>query len=545
MKLKSKILEAILVFLLYLFALYFWTLPLQHNPMPFGDVDASSHFTIGDYMLSTGSSVLKTPYHIKFRYGGQNNAFPEYLWYPPQYWTTTGIAQFLGGDRLVPFFLMIAIFCSLIVLTSYFLIRHLFGAWAAFLSSFLLVFSTRDYMIYLWGQWPQSLSFALTPVALYCLYRYTETYRDKIHGESGSNGSSTDFPVIYACMLGLILGAQFFFHPQGMIASIAASFFFLAFLWIREKKPPFSFAHASLSACMLIGLSLLFAPFNVGEFITEMMPSGDGGDQQPLQLQKLLQWYQGIQNDPGLPNFYFTYNQTHGSFEGGFWSWWTLPFLLIGIATLLIRRKNQDLIMLAWLCSFYFLTRLVIFGMGSRDIRMFAYEAHVFYPIIALGILSIPSIFPTLSLKTWSRVGLAGVFLYLAISVNGVSAYKTLSGMENSIGRINPSQYDAAQWIKGALPYESDIYDFGTLGFQHYQAKVKWLGVLSQRHFIVDDGQADTIDYVLVDYTDAIALGNQDYANAIQQFEGQFTNSTALYNKNNIRVYKTNAISTA
>ena len=138
MKIRYKQIEVILIVILYLSALYVWTLPIHNNKMPFGDVDASSHFTIGDYMVTYDKSIMKIPYPVTFRYGGQNSAFPGYLWYPPQYWTNTGIAQVLGGDRILPHFILIAIFSSLIVLSSYFLIRSLFGFWAAFLSSFLL-----------------------------------------------------------------------------------------------------------------------------------------------------------------------------------------------------------------------------------------------------------------------------------------------------------------------------------------------------------------------------------------------------------------------
>ena len=132
-----------MIFILYLTALYIWTLPIHRNMMPFGDVDSSSHFVIGDYMVSGDKSIAKIPYPIQFWYRGQNAMFPDYLWYPPQYWTNTALAQIFSGDRILGPFIIIAIFCSLIVLTSYFLIRKLFGFWAAFLSSFLLIFSPQ------------------------------------------------------------------------------------------------------------------------------------------------------------------------------------------------------------------------------------------------------------------------------------------------------------------------------------------------------------------------------------------------------------------
>ena len=203
MKILLKKIEIFFIAFLYLATLYIWTLPVHKNHLPFGDVDASSHFTIGDYMTTYDKSILEIPYPLKFRYRGQNNAFPDYLWYPPQYWTNTALAQVFSGDRILGPFIIIAIFCSLIVLTSYFLIRKLFGFWAAFLSSFLLIFSTRDYRIYLWGQWPQSLSFALTPVVLYCFYQYYK------HCSQDSSKS------IYIYVMALLMSAQFLFHPQG------------------------------------------------------------------------------------------------------------------------------------------------------------------------------------------------------------------------------------------------------------------------------------------------------------------------------------------
>jgi len=152
MKISLNKIEIFSIAVLYLTALYIWTLPIQNNQLPFGDVDASSHFAVGDYMVTQDKSTAKVPSYIFSRYGGQNTVFPGYLWYPPQYWTNTAIAQVLGNGRIFPTFILIAILSSLIIISSYFLIKNLFGFWTGFLSSFLLIFSTRDYMVYLWGQ---------------------------------------------------------------------------------------------------------------------------------------------------------------------------------------------------------------------------------------------------------------------------------------------------------------------------------------------------------------------------------------------------------
>ncbi len=525
MKISMKNIEIILIVILYLSALYIWTLPIQKNKLPFGDVDASSHFVIGDYMATYDKSIAKVPYPVFSRYGAQNSAFPGYFWYPPQYWTNTGIAQILGGERIIPVFIFVAIFSSMIVISSYYLIRNLFGFWTAFLSSFLLIFSVRDYMVYLWGQWPQSLSFAFTPLVLYSFYRYYQNYKENKN------------KAIYLYILSLFLAAQFFFHPQGLIASISALIAFNLILLVKYRKIPFNFKHAFIAFIIFTIISSLFAPFNVKDFLNSLLPSGQKEDKS-IEIDKLFKWYQGIKNDPGLPDFYFTYNRTHGSLNGGVLSWWTLPLLLLGLFVLMSRRNDKDLLLLSWLVSFYFLTRLVIFGVGERDIRMFAYEAHVFYPIIAIGAMSINSFIPLKNAEKYGKYILVALFLILAVSINGKSAYETLGGMQYSVGRINPAQYEAAEWIRNNLPQNADIYDFGTLGYQYYGGKVKWLGVLSQRHFVVEDREINQTDYVFVDYSDVLLLKSQEYANLIQNFETSFQNLRPVYNNNNIRIYE-------
>ncbi len=527
MHLNKRHIEALAITLVYFSAFWFWSLPLQGNPMPFGDVDASSHFTIGDYMVSQDTSIAKIPYPLMFRYGGQNSAYPGYIWYPPQYWTNTGIGQFFGGDRIISFYVLVILFSSLIILTSYFLIRHLFGFLPAILSSLLLVFSTRDTMILLWGQWPQSLSFGLTPVALYCFHQYIGSLKERSQRA-------------YLWAFSFTISTQFLFHPQGMIASIVPCGIFFVARSLKEKKLPsgwLNWGHFGVALATFFTVFFVFAPLNFGEFLYELTHPEAPIENQGIQLDKIFKWYHGIKNDPGLPDFYFTYNLSHGTLKGSLLSWWTLPLLIVGILFLLIRRKDEDLLLLSWLFSFYILTRLTVIGMGARDIRMFAYEAHVFYPIIALGAVFLGSLAGE-KLKKITLPVTVTIFILLTIFVNGTSAYEVLKSQQHSIGRITPVQYEVAEWVRHNLPEKAGIYAVGTLGYQNFAAKIKWLMVLSQRHFLVDESTLNTTEYVFMDYSDAIALGNQGYVDALRQYESQFQNLTPLYNKNNIRVYK-------
>lgn len=527
MKLSKNNLEMLAFTSLFLLALYLWTLPMQSAKLPFGDVDASSHFVIGDLMVQSNKAVLELPYHVTFRYYGQNNNYPSYLWYPPQYWTLTAMLQVFGGERILPVFFGIAILSLAFVITSFIFIKELFGFWTAFLSSLLLMFSTRDYMTYLWGQWPQLLSFGLTPLILYCYYKYAVSLKDHKLLQTPANQA-------YIYFVSILLAGQFFFHPQGLVASAGAIIIATVLFTIKHKKLFFNLKHTLAAILIFFAITSLFAPFNVGEFWHELL-SGDGTPAGQNNLGKLFKWYH-IQKDEGLPDFYFTYSKTHGSFNESILSWWTLPFLFLGIFFIIYQRKDEHIVMLGWLIALYLLTRMGAFGMGSRDIRMFAFEAHVFYPLIALGAMSLSSLFG--KHKQYAKYAFIALFLILALSVNGKSAYSSMKGLQNSISRINPYQYEAAEWVGKNLGVKDNIYDIGTLGYNYYGGKIKWMSTLSQRHFIMEDRWKNITNYIMLDYTDPILLRDQSQANAMQELEKNFANFTLVYNKNNIRVYK-------
>jgi len=67
-------------------------------------------------------------------------------------------------DRIIPIFLTNAIFASAILISIFFVINRLFGFLPAILSSFLLTFSMRDILPYLWGQWPERFAYAFIPL---------------------------------------------------------------------------------------------------------------------------------------------------------------------------------------------------------------------------------------------------------------------------------------------------------------------------------------------------------------------------------------------
>jgi len=176
MRIKRNYLEASAFIAVYLFALYMWTLPFQDNQIPYGEDDALSHWQIADSFAQLDRTYIYLPLFIDYAYGGDNRFKPHTLWYHPPFHTDLAMISAFANDRVIPIYLTNAIFASSILISVFFVMRRLFGFLPAILSAFLLTFSMRDIMPYLWGQWPERFSYAFIPLILYCFYMYYTTY---------------------------------------------------------------------------------------------------------------------------------------------------------------------------------------------------------------------------------------------------------------------------------------------------------------------------------------------------------------------------------
>ena len=212
MKLKRSYLEAGAFILVYLFALYMWTLPFQDNNTPYGEFDAISHWELGDFISQRDETFVYLPAFLDYSYGGDNKFKPHTLWYHPPFHTDFAIISAFSNDRVVPIFLTNAIFASSILISVFFVIRRLFGFLPAILSSFLLTFSMRDILPYLWGQWPERFAYAFIPLILYCFYMYYTSY------------SKEKNKPIYLYIMSLLLAVNLFIHPLVFFHTLAGLF---------------------------------------------------------------------------------------------------------------------------------------------------------------------------------------------------------------------------------------------------------------------------------------------------------------------------------
>ncbi|MBI2658462.1 glycosyltransferase family 39 protein [Candidatus Woesearchaeota archaeon] len=533
MKLNKNYIQTSIFIALYLFAIYFWTQPLQERKLPYGEYDAMSHFEVADYMAYNDRSFMKLPDYIDLRYGLDNKYKPHTLWYPPPFHASLGVAETIGGERIVPVFLLNTVMSTFIMISVYFVINSLFGFLPAILSSLLLVFSPRDFMPYLWGQWPERFAYALVPIILYCFYMYFTSF------------SKEDKKPIYLYMAALFLGINILIHPLVFFHSAAGLALLYIFLSIKQKKLVFEWKHIAVSAMIFLALFLLF-PYQTFNIFPKFTGSEETGEANPFDLSRLFQWSLNPADYAGsVPPSYFSFRDMHGL--------WTLPLLLAGILFLAWRREERDLLLMAWLASLYIVLHRDLIGQASFLHRSLSASAHIFAPLAAIGAVYLASIIKLPSnLNKYLKYGIAAAFVFLVISVNMAYASKLLNKdtYNDFFGTLNREEFEAAEWILQNVPSSANVT---VLGIPHEpdkvlsvtSKKIRWLAAASQhvsRFYYLREDQEQILKskdwYIMIDYTMLGPLNDRQTFEKMQKFEKEsLIKHKLVYDKNSIKVY--------
>lgn len=533
MKLNKNYIQTFIFVLVYLFAIYFWSQPYQERKLPYGEYDAMSHFEIADYIAYTDKSMFYLPPYIDLRYGTDNKFKPHTLWYPPPFHTALGIMQVFGGERVIPIFLPNTVMATFIIVTVYFVINSLFGFLPAILSSLLIIFSPRDFMPYLWGQWPERFAYAFVPIILYCFYKYFIIF---------SKDSSKP---IYLYLTALFLGIDLLVHPLVFFHSIVGVVILYVFLSLKQKKFVFNWKHIFTSALIFIVLFMIFPyqTFNIFELFKK--PSVQAPQKQ-ADFSRLLQWSLDPKDFVGsVPPSYFSFREMHGL--------WTLPFLLLGILFIALKREEKDLFLLAWLVSLYLVLHRDLLGKITFLHRSLSATAQIFAPLTAIGSIYLASsVRLPQNYSKYLKYGLVVLFVYLTFSVNMVTASNMLNKntYNDFFGTLNENEYQAAQWVLYNVPTLANVTVLGIPYSSNVltitSKKIRWFAAASQRitrfYYFLENKEEilkSSEWYFMLDYTMPLALNDKETLNYIQQFEkNELTNHTLVYNKNNIRVYK-------
>ena len=541
MKINKKYVETFIFLLVYLFGIFFWSQPYQERKIPYGEFDAISHFEVADYVAYNDKSFMKLPDYIDIRYGNDNRFKQHILWYPPTFHASLGAMEAIGGERVLPVYLLNTIMATFIIITIYFVMNSLFGFLPAILSSLLIIFSPRDFMPYLWGQWPERFAYALVPIILYCFYKYFIAY------------SKEDKKPLYLYLTSLFLGINLLIHPLIFFHSVVSLAILYIFLAIKQRKLVFNIKHIAVAALIFLIMFFIFPyqTFNI-------FPRFDGGtgtaEQKSPDLSRLFHWSLDTKDYEGsVPANYFSFKDMHGS--------WTLPFLLLGILFLALRRKEQDIFMLAWLVALYLILHRDLIGKATFLHRSLSQSAHIFAPLTAIGAVYLVSLLKVpQSFNKYIKYAIIIVLVYFTLSINMANAYQTLNKntynpnpVDGKIGYdflkiLTEPQFEAAEWVLKNVP---EGYNISILGIPHQDQfvsatayKIRWFAAVSQHvtrfYYLAADKQNHIKNfYILLDYTMLGVVGDKITFDDMQQFEKtKLANHTLVYNKNNIKIYR-------
>ncbi len=555
-KLNYKHLSIAAVTLLFLVSFYLWTLPFQHNHLPFGEGDSAWHFAIGDHISSSDKATFRLSYVTGVWYYGFNKILgpfsPEY---PPSNHVDYALMQIFGGERFIPVFIFRAIASFLGVFAVFFLVYRLFGLLPAFIAGLGLSFSLREQLAYLFGQQPTLIAIVITPITLYAWYRYLTSIYGSGEDSTHHNGSGGSGNVIYLYLTFALLASQYLLHFQGFVASVVIMAVFAAAMLVKFRKLPMSksiIRHLVVAVLLLLVVAAPFAAIYLG--------AGDNA-KPSFKFSRLFEW--GISPDYFQGSYPPAFSLFSAEYPKILW-----PFLFVGLALLFVRLflvKNnvKELFLLSWLVGVYIILHLDVFTSTglNRLARMLPLENYIFFTLIVLSVVWLPQTIASF-LKLNQRIVsaakyvLAAILIFALVMTSGRATYTTLSQAYGGIDRITPVQADFAENYLSKLPEKAFIYDpsLKVVGQWRYP-KMRWMLAISGRHVARYDGgpiaDVDYIDknetYFMFDYSDiALFASSQQYqqqaaawASQLQQIEkSMFNNTQPIYDVNNIRLYK-------
>jgi len=530
---NSNLTKKDIIFLTILFgiAIWIWTSPIQENKLPFGEGDAAWHFSIGDYIADSDKTITRLPNYIGFWYYGWNQKLGvNALEYPPPNHVNYALMQVGGGHRFVPIYIYKAIASFLGAFVVYFLLRRLFGFYTAALASFPLIFSLREMMTYLWGQQPTLISFTFIPATLYCSYFFLKGFYNK------QENSSNKY-LIYFYMLILILCSQFLLHIQGLVLSILMISPFWIFMIIKNKKIPLTkkiIKHYLICIFIIILLCLPFLSLYTGA-----SPAQGLLEDKSVAYSRIFKWGVDYKDVSGsYPPEFITFSSSYTKYA------WI--FVLLGLAMIIIRRKEKDMLIISWIIGMYLALHLDLFGFSQgRIARMGIAEPQLIFSLIAIGLVFITNLI--LKKKQLLKIPIYLLFILAVVFLLGKPSYNTLTNAYTDIQRITPEQYEAALWINKNIPEDSILIDKGTFTI----AKKRFIHVSSQRYIaeLSEKGWKKrnlsfaNVSYIIVDYSDLLYLQNypqyQQQLKDLQTYELNVSNTSQLiYDQNNIHIYK-------
>jgi asparagine N-glycosylation enzyme membrane subunit Stt3 len=480
---------------------------IREPNLPYGEGDAAYHFQMSKLIAEGGypqefNHILDMP---GVRYG-------SYV-YPPVTHTGMALLKLISGaNQLTASFIYVAFMDSLLIATTFLLVKELFGYTAGIASSLIISVSKRNIQSLLWGQWPSLAGMVFIPLIL-------------LYGIKSLRDSR------YAKLCGLFCGLSFLTYPQ----STGYSLFVLSLIYVSRRvqiKPKTLKKLLTSFTVVFIVLALPTAPKIVQYFSSENVKAAG------FSVSRLAEWYPSVK--PGVRFF-----------EGYPPSWFNpllvydkvlLALVLLSLTALFFNNNDRRVFASANILVFYLITHSDVFGLSpDRVVRQFNSEVLLFAFII-------PMVF------TVEKAGLRKYFFVVAVLL--VSAYflsrvnSLMPLLYNTYSpkmRLTPREYEAGVWLKRNTHPDSIILFQGKV----YGPVTRWIAAVSDRRIatysdnkIDFDGIVFNVslpDYVLLDYTPLVLPPEERTQNTLIMYalEQQLMNYTTLvYENDEIAVRK-------
>jgi len=201
----------ILIFAIFAFAFLYRFLLMTRGSYPPG-ADIGLHNSVIHSIINQGSNVdfLYNYYQMG---GGLSLTFPGYHLFVAQVMMLTGMPEYLVHA------LIVSLFSSTIVLTSYLITRLVWKESAAIVVAFLMTISRFDIEMLLWGGYPNVITLLLIPVTFY-LYIQKNRF--------------SKLP--FYLSTSLLIGSIFITHSLSSVVFVSILFFVILFGLIFDKK---------------------------------------------------------------------------------------------------------------------------------------------------------------------------------------------------------------------------------------------------------------------------------------------------------------------
>lgn len=525
---KSELKIKDYVFIAFLFVFIFWlfTLPVKDNPLPFGEGDAAHQFGISDYISYSDKITPDMPHHIAIWYWRMNPNDPYATLNPQPAFVNQAIMQTMTGDRFLSvtyYFVFACIF--LIALATFWITRKLFGFYQGVIASVFGSLSMTNVMSYLWGQRLILIAISFVILTCYLFYKYFESFNE------GKDDKK------YLILAGFTMATCGVFHAQSIMMCTFMICIFLGFMLIKYKKLPFNITSILIFCGILFVLFLPFVPDLLG-FTSESMK---------LELTNLGDTFHWFRMDLDYP-YYDVFKISALSI-----SLWMIPFMLIGLTYLLIRRKDNDLLIFSLIIGSYIALHLHMVGILSHDrvTRFLKLSPYLFAMIYAIGIIWLTSFIKEKQTKKITKIAVTIVLFIFLYFIAFTNVKTTLEESYQPPLRINQAQVDASTWINENTNYEDNIRLRGEITYP--ESGFFWL--LSHRNVYpmfygyknTSEHGNDNRNYVVFDYSYLEQLkGYQQFSGLYEEtkeIESRLDKSRLLYDKGNIRIYDTKGVS--